>query len=155
MVETGRIKTRSQARLNPDTYTQIPATLKILKLLIDELKQAALSQFNDVAAAQAAAEALEELESIASDDDDANGDGDWEDLAGTGDGSLDLSDRKVREQLMALGGETGSISERVRDDQQADYLIAWFKEEAGRDGFAEMFASLKPEEQQVLHDLVK
>lgn len=114
-----------------------------------------MSQFNDVAAAQAAAEALEELESIASDDDDANGDGDWEDLAGTGDGSLDLSDRKVREQLMALGGETGSISERVRDDQQADYLIAWFKEEAGRDGFAEMFASLKPEEQQVLHDLVK
>lgn len=56
---------------------------------------------------------------------------------------------------MALGGETGSISERVRDDQQADYLIAWFKEEAGRDGFAEMFALLKPEEQQVLHDLVK
>lgn len=56
---------------------------------------------------------------------------------------------------MALGGETGSISERVRDDQQADYLIGWFKEEAGRNGFAEMFAMLKGEEQQVLHDLVK
>jgi hypothetical protein len=61
----------------------------------------------------------------------------------------------VREQLMALGGDTGSISERVRDDQQADYLIGWFKEEAGRNGFAEMFARLKTEEQQLLHDLVK
>lgn len=56
---------------------------------------------------------------------------------------------------MALGGDAGSISERIRDDQQADYLIGWFKEEAGRDGFAEMFAQLKTEEQQVLHDLVK
>ncbi|RMD43838.1 hypothetical protein DV735_g1271, partial [Chaetothyriales sp. CBS 134920] len=37
---TGRIKTRSQAKLNPDRYTTIPADLKILKLLVDELVNA-------------------------------------------------------------------------------------------------------------------
>ncbi|RMZ84752.1 hypothetical protein DV737_g1018, partial [Chaetothyriales sp. CBS 132003] len=38
---TGRIKTRSQAKLNPDRYTTIPADLKILKLLVEELDEPA------------------------------------------------------------------------------------------------------------------
>ncbi|KAK5939409.1 hypothetical protein PMZ80_008713 [Knufia obscura] len=159
VVETGRIKTRSQARLNPDTYTSIPATLKILKLLIDELKSAATSQFTDFASARAAAEALEDsdADSLASNDGDADGD-EWEDLAGTGDGSLDLGSAKVRNELMGLVGEgfgSGNNVDRIRDDQSVDYLVNWFKEEGGKHEFSDMFAQLKPEEQKVLQDLVK
>jgi len=159
VVETGRIKTRSQARLNPDTYTQVPATLKILKLLIDELKNAATSQFTDLASARAAAEALDDsdADSLASNDGDAEGD-DWEDLATTGDGSLDLSSAKVRNELMGLVGDGFGSSnnvDRIRDDESVEYLINWFKEEAGKQGFSDMFAQLKPEEQKVLQDLVK
>ncbi|KAK5085430.1 hypothetical protein LTR05_004715 [Lithohypha guttulata] len=163
VVETGRIKTRSQARLNPDTYTSISAPLKILKLLIDELKNAATSQFTNLAAARAAAEALDDedddADSLASNDGDADGD-DWEDLATTGDGSLDLGSAKVRSELMGLAGEGGGLGsssnvDRIRDDQSVEYLIGWFKEEAGKQGFSDMFAQLKAEEQKVLQDLVR
>ena len=160
VVETGRIKTRSQARLNPDTWTSLPATLKILKLLVDELKNAATSQFTNFAAARAAADALDsDADSLASNDGDAVDGDDWEDLAGTGDGSLDLGSAKVRGELMGLVGEGGfgssSNVDRIRDDLSAEYLVGWFKEEAGRQGFSDMFAQLKPEEQKALQDLVQ
>lgn len=159
VVETGRIKTRSQARLNPDTYTSIPASLKILKLLVEELKNAATSQFTNLASARAAADALDsDNDSIASNDGDADGD-DWEDLANTGDGSLDLGSAKVRAELMGLVGEGGlgssSNVDRIRDDQTADYLVEWFKQEASTQEFTNSYGQLKPEEQQVLQELVK
>lgn len=158
VVDDGRIKTRSRARQNPDTYTQIPATIKILKILIDELKNAAYSSFTDFTSARAAAEALEDDEdgdSLASNDGDANDE--WEDLATTGDGSLDLGSAKVRDELMGLVGDgSGSaFGERIRDDQTTEYLIGWFKEQGSKEGFGELFAQLKPDEQKVLHDLVK
>lgn len=158
IVDTGRIKTRSQARKNPDTYTTISASLKILKLLIDELKSAATSQFNNLAAARAAAEALEDdADSLASNDGDADGD-DWEDLATTGDGSLDLGSAQVRNELMGLVGENGfgssSNVDRIRDDQSAEYLVNWFKEEAQQPNFDTMYAQLTSEEQKVLQELV-
>lgn len=159
VVETGRIKTRSQARKNPDTYTSISASLKILKLLVDELKNAATSQFNDPALARAVAEAQEDdADSLASNDGDANGD-EWEDLATTGDGSLDLGSAQVRNELMGLVGENGFGSsnnvDRIRDDESADYLVNWFKGEAQHSSFNDIYAQLKPEEQKDLQDLVK
>ena len=143
---TGRIKTRSQAKLNPDRYTTIPADLKILKLLVDELSNAATSEYPSLALAQAAEEAAEEQ------DEDEDGD-EWEDVATTG--PLDLSSEAVRNDLMALAGEwyspTGS---RARDDETADYLTQWFKQEAQEPGFQEMFAALTEEEQGKLRALV-
>ena len=88
----------------------------------------------------------------------ADGD-EWEDLAGTGDGSLDLGSAKVRAELMGLVGEGGlgssSNVDRIRDDQTTDYLIQWFKQESGNPGFTANYGQLKPEEQQVLQELVK
>lgn len=37
ITDTGRIKTRSQARMNPDRYTTVSVPLKILKVLVEEL----------------------------------------------------------------------------------------------------------------------
>jgi len=157
VVDDGRIKTRSRARLNPDTYTQISAPLKMLKILVDELKNAAFSGFTYSGAARAAAEALEEDEdgdSLASNDGDGNDE--WEDLGTTGDGSLDLGSTKVRDMLMGLTNDSNvtGTGERTGDDQTTDYLIDWFKEQGSKDSFSELFAQLKPEEQQDLQRLV-
>lgn len=152
---SGRIKTRSQAKLNPDRWTSIPADLKILKLMVDELSSAATSQFPNLAAAQAAADALDEADSDAEDADD------WEDV-GTA-GAIDLASESVRNDLMGLVGEgplahldraaspTGS---RVRDEETAEYLLQWFKNEAGREGFPVLFEQLTEEEKGRLRELV-
>jgi hypothetical protein len=150
---TGRIKTRSQAKLNPDRWTTIPADLKILKIMVDELASAATSRFPNLAAAQAAAEALDEEDEEADDADE------WEDV-GTG-GAIDLASASVRGDLMALVGEdaggdgaaspTGS---RARDEETADYLLQWFKSEAEKEGFANLFDQLSEEEKNKLRELV-
>lgn len=152
---SGRIKTRSQAKLNPDRWTSVPADLKILKLMVDELSSAATSQFPNLAAAQAAADALDEADSDAEDADD------WEDV-GTA-GAIDLASESVRNDLMGLVGEgplaqldraaspTGS---RVRDEETAEYLLQWFKNEAGREGFPALFEQLSEEEKGRLRELV-
>lgn len=151
---SGRIKTRSQARLNPDKWTMIPADLKILKLLVDELKNAVTSKYSDLGAARAAAEALDDdVESLDDDDED----GEWED--DVGDGSLDLGSEKVKNELMGLvgEGETGisPTGSRMRDDETADYLDKWFRAEGGTSDFAEGFSRLSESEQKTLRDLVQ
>lgn len=152
---SGRIKTRSQAKLNPDRWTSVPADLKILKILVDELASAATSQFPDFATAQAAAEALDEADAEGDDGDE------WEDV-GTG-GAIDLASATVRGDLMALVGEgrfgadgagaspTGS---RARDEETAEYLLQWFKGEADKEGFAGLFEQLTDEEKVKLQQLV-
>ncbi|OAP57366.1 hypothetical protein AYL99_08104 [Fonsecaea erecta] len=153
----GRIKTRSQAKLNPDRWTQVPADLKILKIMVDELANAATSKFSDLTAAQAAAEALDE------EDEDADDADEWEDVGSAG--ALDLASASVRNDLMALvGGTTGGdgadddvlshTGSRARDEETADYLLQWFKNEAGRDGFAALFEQLTEEEKGKLRELV-
>lgn len=150
---TGRIKTRSQAKLNPDRWTSVPADLKILKIMVDELASAATSRFPSLAAAQAAADALDEEDADADDADE------WEDV-GTA-GAIDLASASVRSDLMALVGEDGRddgaaspTGSRARDEETAEYLLQWFKGEAQKDGFAALFEQLNDEEKGKLRELV-
>ncbi|EXJ94464.1 hypothetical protein A1O1_02860 [Capronia coronata CBS 617.96] len=151
---SGRIKTRSQAKLNPDRWTSVPADLKILKILVDELASAATSQFPDFAAAQAAADALDEADENAEDADE------WEDV-GTA-GAIDLASATVRGDLMALVGEGGfgadgaasPTGSRARDEETAEYLLQWFKTEAEKEDFAALFGQLSDEEKGKLQQLV-
>ncbi|KAI1615101.1 armadillo-type protein [Exophiala viscosa] len=150
---SGRIKTRSMAKLMPDRWTNVPADLKILKIMVDELASAATSQFPNLAAAQAAADALDE------EDDDADDADDWEDV-GTA-GAIDLASSSVRNDLMALVGEGGDrdgaaspTGSRARDEETAEYLLEWFKVEAQREGFAGQFEQLNDEEKGKLRELV-
>jgi len=159
---SGRIKTRSQAKLNPDRWTTVPADLKILKIMVDELASAATSKFPSFAAAQAAADALDE------EDEDADDADEWEDV-GTA-GAIDLASASVRNDLMALVGEgpnahsgliglgaDGAVSptgSRARDEETAEYLQQWFKGEAEKEGFAVLFEQLNDEEKGRLRELV-
>ena len=151
-----RIKTRSQAKINPDRYTSIPADLKILKIMVDELASAATSRFPDLAAAQAAADTAVDED----DGDDADDADEWEDAGSAG--ALDLSSVNVRNDLMALAGEGGfgegggpsPTGSRARDEETAEYLLNWFKGEAGRDGFVGLFEMLSEQEKEKLRDLV-
>lgn len=77
---SGRIMTRSRAKQNPDQYTSMPATLKILKVLVEEL----LSASGTRDASNIAAAAAADFEDADSDD----GDGGWEDEPSD---TLDLS----------------------------------------------------------------
>ena len=142
---TGRIKTRSQGKLNPDRYTSIPANLKILKILVEELSSAATNKYQNPADAAAA------LDSEGSDDGD-----DWEDVGAGPGGTLDLGSGLTKSQLMAYANEDdgGSMTSRVRDDETAEYLAGWFRVEAGKPGFNEMFAALNDDEKAKLQTLV-
>ena len=141
---TGRIKTRSQAKLNPDRYTTIGADLKILKLLVEELGSAAQSQFSTMAAAHAAA-AGEDAESPTSQDSQ-----EWEDEPE----AVDLGSAAVREELMKFGEDHSPTGSRARDEETAEYLSTWFRQEAGNEGFQAAFGLLNAEEQEKLRNLV-
>jgi hypothetical protein len=117
--------------LDPDRYTIIPANLKIVKVLIEELASAA-GQSNS-AAAQAAAAA-----DFADDDED---DGAWEDEPSI----LDLGLGSTKAELMAYG-ESSFV--RQRDDETQAYLTEFFLR-AGREnlaGFEGLYALLSDEE---------
>lgn len=139
--ETGRIKTRSQAKVNPDRWTTIPANLKILKVLVEELSNASSSRFNPSAAAAA-------LDSEGSEDGD-----DWEDVGAGSTGTLDLGLGMTKQELMAYEEEQSPTYSRQRDDETSEYLIGWLREEAQKPGFGEMFAALNAEEKEKLHKL--
>ena len=139
---TGRIKTRSQAKLNPDRYTTIPADLKILKLLVDELLSAAnaTARFTQMG-----------LEDAVSDEE---GDADeWEDEPQ----AIDLGSRAVREELMNFGAEGGNgspTSSRGHDNEAVEYLAGWFRAKGAEAGFQERFAQLSVEEQEKLKNML-
>ncbi|KAF7715275.1 Uncharacterized protein PECH_002104 [Penicillium ucsense] len=137
--DTGRIKTRSQARANPDRYTTISAPMKIVKVLIEEL--AAASGNQDIDAAQAAA-----LEDAASDD----GDDEWEDEPGGG--VMDLNFGMTKQQLMSFGegGTESSFGVRRRDDATQAFLADFFRRASQQASFAAVFAALTPDEQSKL-----
>ncbi|ETN42061.1 uncharacterized protein HMPREF1541_04000 [Cyphellophora europaea CBS 101466] len=145
---TGRIKTRSQARLNPDRYTTIPADLKILKLLVGELDSAMSStggRFNALAGDGGADDDEGSEEEL--DDDE------WNDVANAG--AVDLDNPVVRSELMGFDQENGGAGhEGLRDDEVATYLQGWFKEEGSRPEFEAVFAQLSAEEQGKLRRLV-
>lgn len=137
--DTGRIKTRSQARSNPDRYTTVTAPLKIIKVLVEEL--AAASGNKEIDAATAAA-----LEEEASDDDD------WEDVPNN---TLDLSLGITKQELMAFGqgGSEGVFGVRKRDDETQGFLADFFRQASTKVGFQEFFAALTPDEQEKLRSL--
>lgn len=144
----GRIMTRSRAKQNPDTYTVIPATLKILKVLIEELLSASGAQGAASAAAAAVAEFADA--DLLSEDGEGGGDDDgWED---DGDGTLDLSSLGVRHDLMSFM-EGSNI--RQRDDETQAYLTEFFVTAARENvaGFQDWYALLTEDEKAKLNEL--
>jgi importin-9 len=138
MQESSRIKTRSQAKANPDTWTTIPADLKILKVLVDELTNAPSNRFNPSAAAAA-------LDSEGSEDGD-----EWEDVGAGSTGVLDLGLGMTKQELMAYDDEESLTTSRQIDDETSDYLMGWFREQAQKPEFGEMFAALNADEKERL-----
>ncbi|TEY34826.1 hypothetical protein BOTCAL_0610g00020 [Botryotinia calthae] len=137
---SNRIMTRSKAKLNPDQYTIIPASLKIFKVLIEELMSA--SGLQNAATAAAAAEFADE-----DGDDDS-----WEDLPNV----LDLGLSSTKADLMAFGEGRGGFG-RNRDDETQAYLTEFFVK-AGREnlgGFNEFYEALSDEEKVKLQELAQ
>jgi hypothetical protein len=148
----GRIMTRSRARTStsfnhkhrqtpltkptdPDRWTIVPATLKILKVLIVELQSATGAPLD----ANAAAELAEE----------GSDDGSWEDEPNP---FVDLGSGFTKEQLMAFAADDGPNSGRQRDDETQAFLVEFFSRAATTSGFAEEFSQLNEEEKQRLRD---
>ncbi|KAI2993456.1 hypothetical protein CBS147346_10941 [Aspergillus niger] len=138
--DTGRIKTRSQTRNNPDRYTTVTAPLKIVKVLVEEL--AAASGSKEIDAATAAA-----LEEEDSDDDD-----EWEDMPGN---TLDLNLGVTKQELMAFGegGSESVFGVRRRDDETQAFLMDFFRDAATKPEFEQLYAALTPAEQEKLQSL--
>ncbi|QSZ34585.1 hypothetical protein DSL72_006179 [Monilinia vaccinii-corymbosi] len=153
---SNRIMTRSKAKLSkdgyyvppptltrqpdPDQYTIIPAALKIVKVLIEELLSA--SGLQNAATAAAAAEFADE-----EGDDDS-----WEDVPNV----LDLGSASTRADLMAFGEGKGSFT-RNRDDETQAYLTEFFVK-AGRENigsFNELYNALTDEEKVKLQELAQ
>ncbi|RDI78933.1 hypothetical protein Vi05172_g11033 [Venturia inaequalis] len=130
----GRIMTRSRARNNPDQFTAVPATLKIVKVLIEELQAAGGAVRPQLSPAE-----LEKLEEEVSDD------GDWEDDPDV----YDLGLGTTKQELMAFAEET-PYSQRHRDDETQAYLIQFFHAAGTRPSFTADFNALTPEEQEKL-----
>jgi len=128
---SSRIMTRSRALQNPDQYTVVPATLKILKVLIEEL-QATSGGSNGARALDQAA--LDQLEEAKDDDDEWEDDPDTLDLASPGarEGLWHLAPEayaalSLINNLQALMGFGVAEPERERDDETQAYLIDFFK----------------------------
>lgn len=136
--QSDRIMTRSRARQNPDQYTMISAQLKIIKVFVGELLGDSANRSLDAAAAA-------ELE------DGDDGDGEWEDDPAD---FLDLGAGMTKSQLMALGAEDSESNfARQRDDETQKFLLEFFRKEAQKPEFAQVFNSLTQEEQEKLRSL--
>ncbi|KAK0620236.1 armadillo-type protein [Immersiella caudata] len=138
-----RIMTRSRARLNPDQFTIIPAPLKIIKVLVEELLSA-----SGLNAAANAASAVATAQFVDADSDD--GDDAWEDEHDT----LDLALGSTKADLMAWGE---SMSSRQRDDETQAYLVEFFVRAARENvaGFNAYFEMLSEDEKSKLRELAK
>lgn len=127
---------------DPDQYTFIPAPLKIVKVLIEELLSA--SGHPNAGVASAAADF---------DDDDAD-DG-WEDVQTS---VLDLGLGSTKAELMAWGQSgdgQGSFLVRQRDDETQAYLTEFFVRAAREDlsGFNTLYGQLTEDEKKKLNEL--
>ncbi|KAG6188934.1 hypothetical protein E4U27_006853 [Claviceps purpurea] len=138
--DDGRIKTRSRSKQNPDKWTIIPAPLKIVKLLVDELASASGggASASTAAAMAAAAEFDAELEE----------DG-WED----DDDTINLGLASTKADLMSYmeGGPA-----RRADDGTYSYLREFFVQ-CGHENianFQEWYALLSEDEKSRLNQVV-
>lgn len=141
---SGRIMTRSRARQNPDTYTIIPASLKIVKVLVEELLSASGAGAGTQSAIDAATAAAEDDEEEEISDND-----DWED---EDNGFLDLGAGMTKEQLMAYAADDGPMSRRQDDETQA-LLLQFFRGQAQKAEFQDVFHALTPDEQDKLRSM--
>ncbi|KAK3378686.1 armadillo-type protein [Lasiosphaeria ovina] len=141
ITSSDRILTRSRSRQNPDQYTIIPAPLKILKVLIEDLLSASGVQ----AAANLAAAAATDF----ADAEDDDGDEGWEDEPGD---MLDLSLGSTKADLM---GWLDSANSKQPDDETQAYLTEFFIRAARENtaGFQGWFAMLTEDEKTKLHEL--
>lgn len=122
---------------DPDQYTIIPATLKILKVLIVELQSAAgAHQELDAAAA---AELAEE-----NPDDE-----DWEDEPNP---FIDLGSKLTKEQLMAYAADDAPGGGRQKDDETQAFIMDFFKRAHTTPEFAAEFEALTDEERTRLRE---
>lgn len=139
MPKSDRIMTRSRAKQTPDEYTMIPAQIKIIKVLVEELLGASSNRNLDASAAA-------DL-----DDDEDDDDGDWEDDPSD---FLDLGSGMTRAQLMAYGaGDDSTPYSRGRDDETQQYLLDFFRQQAQKPEFGEIFNTLSPAEQEKLRSM--
>ncbi|CAK7263999.1 hypothetical protein SEPCBS119000_000776 [Sporothrix epigloea] len=178
-----RIMTRSRAKQtplpitdfftvpfkDPDQYSIIPAPLKMLKLLIEELTSAqgksgaASLEAGGSAAANAAAEAMGKATDKVSgnandrstgedagDEDNSDDDSGWEDDNGD---LLDLSLGATKNDLFSY--LDGGSNWRLRDDETQAYLTEFFLRAARENtsGFKGWYDQLTPAEQQKLNEL--
>lgn len=120
---------------DPDQWTIVPATLKILKVLIVELQSASGTGLDTSAAADLAEE--------------GSNDGDWEDEPNP---FVDLGSGFSKEQLMAFAAEDGPGMGRQKDDETQAFLVDFFTRAATTQGFAEEFATLTEDEQRRLQE---
>lgn len=154
--DDGLIKTRSRARMSmepydlpraapltdvdPDKYTIIPASLKIIKVLIEELFSASGTR----AAAAAAAHAMANADDL----DDDDGDEGWED----DNDIIDLSLGGTKSDLMSFIQAGGH---RQRDDETQAFLTEFFVS-AARDNiasFQDWYGLLTEDEKTKLNEL--
>jgi importin-9 len=135
--------TRADDGSGPDQYTIVPASLKILKVLIQEIVSAS--------GTRSAAGVAAGLARAAADLDEDDGDDTWEDDPDAVD--LGLGFGASKEQLLALGMDTGP--NREQDDETLAYLTEFFVV-AGRDNvanFVEWYKMMTDEERQKLAQL--
>ena len=130
---TSRIKTRSQAKKQPDQYSVVPVPLKLTKVLVQEI----------VTTPQSAGFGLRK-QSIAhtqgSDDDD------WEDEPAI----LDLATSGTRQELMGFMDEMNQWNVHQSDDETQQYLIHFFNEVSNEPYFQEMYHALNESEREKL-----
>ncbi|KAI0482484.1 armadillo-type protein [Xylariaceae sp. FL0804] len=139
MPESDRIMTRSRAKQTPDQFTVIPAPLKVLKVLIEELLSASGATMS---AADAAALAVSEFA------DENNDDDGWEDDPD----AIDLNLGSTKHDLM---GVLEASNMRHRDDETQQYLTDFFVT-AARDNvanFSEWYNGLSDEEKSKLSQM--
>lgn len=120
---------------DPDQYTIIPSTLKILKYLVAELASASGNGIDAATAADLAEE--------------GSNDDDWEDEPNP---FLDLNSSFSKEQLMAFAAEDVAGSGRTTDDETHNFLVDFFKRAAGSQGFPEEFQALSEQERMRLQE---
>jgi len=138
--KSDRIMTRSKTKNNPDQFTIVPAPVKIVKVLIEELLSAS-GRLPDIHGAAAA-----DLP-----DDEGEDDG-WEDLPNT----LDLGLGSSKAALMAWGEGTGHYT-RQQDDETQTYLIEFFTKAFQENiaGFSDIYTgALNEEERAKLNEVV-
>lgn len=155
--QSERIMTRSRARNVPQRWEYVGADVKIIKVLIGELGALEASGASaSLGVGETLGSGADGTNGAAGDsDDDADdagedgegeGEGDWEDDPGAG--VLDLGLPGTKEQLMAFGsgGEEGAFKLRERDDETQGFLVGWFRERAGEEGFRGVYEGLNGEE---------